>query len=127
MTTSPIASLAMVNLDCAAPSALAAFYGQILGWEVTHNEDAYALISDATTSIGFGLVDGYEPPAWPDGGSAKRFHLDFYVDSLESAELACVELGANVAEFQPGGERWRVLIDPGGHPFCICAKSPPAE
>jgi hypothetical protein len=35
MTTSPIASLSMVNLDCPDPRAMAAFYAAVLGpWRV---------------------------------------------------------------------------------------------
>ncbi len=29
-----------------------------------------------------------------------------------------VALGARVPDEQPG-ETWRVLVDPGGHPFCL--------
>ncbi|USY17364.1 hypothetical protein NE857_18635 [Nocardiopsis exhalans] len=28
-------------------------------------------------------------------------------------------LGAHKPEEQPGGDRWRVLVDPAGHPFCL--------
>ncbi|MGH9129744.1 MAG: VOC family protein [Acidimicrobiales bacterium] len=80
------------------------------------------MIRNGSTAIGFGRVEGYAPPAWPDSSSPKRFHLDLYVDDLASAEAACRELGANVPDLQPGGERWRVLTDPGGNPFCICAR-----
>ena len=36
-----------------------------------------------------------------------------------SAEAACVQLGATRPEHQPGGDRWRVMLDPAGHPFCL--------
>jgi len=29
-------------------------------------------------------------------------------------------LGATTPEYQPG-ETWRVMLDPAGHPFCLCA------
>ncbi|HUK70288.1 MAG TPA: VOC family protein [Streptosporangiaceae bacterium] len=117
-----IATLAMVNLDCDDPPALAQFYHDLLDWQITHSQDEYAMISDGTTSIGFGQIAGYEPPRWPDPSTPKRYHLDLYVDDLDKASTRCVELGAVAAEFQPGGDRWRVLTDPAGHPFCICAK-----
>lgn len=117
------ASLAMVNLDCAEPKALAEFYHQVLGWEITHAQDEYAMISDAGgTSIGFGQVEGYTPPQWPESSSPKRYHLDLYVDDLDKAEQQALALGAGKPEFQPG-ERWRVLTDPAGHPFCLCVRS----
>ncbi|WP_433170020.1 VOC family protein [Actinoallomurus sp. CA-150999] len=117
-----IASLAMVNLDCADPRALAEFYHQVLDLPITHSEDAYAMIGDGVTNVGFGRVEGYRPPNWPDTDSSKRYHLDLYADDLDEAEARCVKLGAVRPEFQPGGDRWRVLLDPAGHPFCVCRR-----
>ena len=116
------ASLAMVNLDCTDPPALARFYSELLGWPVTHSQDEYAMISDGATSIGFGLVPGYQPTIWPQEPAPKRYHLDFYVDDLDRAEALCLGLGATKPHAQPEPERWRVLIDPSGQPFDICAR-----
>ena len=62
-------------------------------------------------------------PGWPQESTPKRYHLDFYVDDLDSAEAQCVELGATRPAHQPNPERWRVLLDPSGHPFDICLRS----
>src|ERR1700739_151756 len=88
MTTSPIASLSMLNLDCPDPGAMAAFYAAILGWEVTYSDEEYAMITGGQTSVGFGRVAGFTPPAWPDTTSAKRYHLDLQVGDLSRAEAA---------------------------------------
>jgi hypothetical protein len=117
-----IASLAMVNLDCADPGALAEFYHQVLGMPITYSDGTYAMIGDGATNVGFGRVDGYRPPNWPDADSSKRYHLDLYADDLDEAEARCVKLGASLPDFQPGGDRWRVLLDPAGHPFCVCLR-----
>ena len=117
------ASLAMINLDAADPVALAAFYSQVLGWEVLHSEGEYAMIGDGSTSIGFGRLPGYSAPGWPAETAPKRFHLDLYVDDLEKAEAQALTLGASKPAEQPNPDRWRVLLDPGGHPFDICLKS----
>ena len=53
-----------------------------------------------------------------DGQKPAVDSLDLAVDDLAAAEQACVELGATVADPQPG-ETWRVLLDPSGHPFCL--------
>ncbi len=121
-TAQPVATLAMVNLDCADPATSAAFYSGLTGWDVLHSADEYAMIGDGRTSIGFGRVPSYTPPPWPDENAEKRFHLDFYVDDLAVAEAAAQRLGAATPEFQPGGDRWRVLTDPAGHPFCLCLR-----
>jgi predicted enzyme related to lactoylglutathione lyase len=117
-----IGDLIMVNLDSPDPRAHAEFYHRVLGWEITHSADEYAMISDGTGSIGFGLVEAYQPPAWPDTSSAKRYHLDVYVDDLDKAEEQLLAAGAAKPDFQPGDGKWRVLTDPAGQPFCICPR-----
>ncbi|HMK97754.1 MAG TPA: VOC family protein, partial [Acidimicrobiales bacterium] len=94
----------------------------VLGWEVTYSDENYGMVSDGTTSIGFGKVEGYAPPSWPDTGAPKRYHLDLQVEDIDDAARKCEALGAQVPAFQPGGDRWRVMLDPGGHPFCLCRK-----
>src|SRR5580704_15422210 len=119
MSSERLASLYMVNLDCADPRAMAGFYSALLGWEIPYCEDEYSMVSDGTTSIGFGRIDGYTPPRWPDDEHAKQYHLDLRVRDVAMAEVASMKLGATVPEFQPGGDRWRVMLDPEGRPFCL--------
>ncbi|MEU1812555.1 VOC family protein [Micromonospora aurantiaca (nom. illeg.)] len=116
------ADIAMISIDSSDPAAHAAFYAKALGWEITHSEAEYAMIVKDGPAIGFGLVPGYTPPAWPDESGDKRYHLDLYVDDVAVAEKALVAAGATRPEFQPGGERWTVLLDPIGQPFCLCPR-----
>ena len=57
-----------------------------------------------------------KPPGWPNENGTKQFHFDLAVDDLDNAQEAAVELGATVADPQPG-ETWRVLFDPFGPPL----------
>lgn len=120
---SGFATLAMINLDASDPAAQSRFYADVLGWEVQHSQAEYAMIGDGSTSIGFGQVPGYSAPGWPKESSPKRYHLDFYVDELDKAEEQALALGATKPDEQPQPDRWRVLLDPEGHPFDICLKS----
>ncbi|WP_067503612.1 VOC family protein [Actinoplanes sp. TFC3] len=120
---SGFATLAMINLDAENPGALATFYSEVLGWNVLHSETQYAMIGDGSTSIGFGQVPGYSAPGWPQEQAPKRYHLDFYVEDLDKAEQQALALGATKPDNQPNPERWRVLLDPAGHPFDICLQS----
>ncbi|UQU66713.1 VOC family protein [Couchioplanes caeruleus] len=113
----------MINLDATDPAAQAAFYSGVLGWDVQHSQAEYAMIGDGSTSIGFGQVPGYSGPGWPQETAPKRYHLDFYVDDLDEAEQEALALGATKPGEQPQPERWRVLLDPEGHPFDICLRS----
>jgi hypothetical protein len=49
----------------------------------------------------------------------QQFHLDLRADDLDATEALALELGAAKPAHQPGEERWRVLLDPAGHPFCL--------
>jgi len=113
----------MINLDSEDPAGLASFYSAVLGWNVLHSETDYAMIGDGSINIGFGKLPGYTAPGWPAESAPKRYHLDFYVDDLDEAEQQALALGASKPGEQPNPSRWRVLLDPGGHPFDVCLKS----
>jgi catechol 2,3-dioxygenase-like lactoylglutathione lyase family enzyme len=118
--SAPVASVAMVTIDCADATELATFYSRLLGMTIAYQDDSVAMITgDSGPALGFGTVDHYSPPPWPDEKSEKQFHLDLKVDDISAAETACVQLGATRPEHQPGGDRWRVMLDPAGHPFCL--------
>ncbi|WP_249667364.1 VOC family protein [Cellulomonas fengjieae] len=69
-------------------------------------------------------VEDYRPPAWP---GASVVHLDLTAgDRLDEPVERALALGARLADPQPD-ERWRVLLDPAGHPFCITTVSPSPE
>jgi len=46
-------------------------------------------------------------------------HFDFQVGDLDGAVADAVALGASLAQTQPHAAV-RVLLDPAGHPFCLC-------
>ena len=114
-----VATLKMVTLDSADARRDAQFWSAVLGWDVAHEQDEYAMLSGpGGVAIGFGTVDGYEAPAWPNPHGTKQFHFDLAVDDIDDAAKRCTELGGTVADDQPG-ETWRVVLDPSGHPFCL--------
>jgi predicted enzyme related to lactoylglutathione lyase len=114
-----IASLGMLDLECHDPRVLGDFYGQVLGWDVVLSHDEYVEISDGSTRILFSRVDGYQAADWPTSTSPKRYHLCLSAPDMATAVERCLELGADKPDFQPGGDRWTVLTDPAGHPFCL--------
>ena len=66
----------------------------------------------------------YIPPVWPEesGRQQKQMHLDFTVDDLPSAVEDAICFGAAKAAVQYGGENFITMLDPEGHPFCLCKK-----
>lgn len=76
-------------------------------------------MSGLTLNIEFD--DHYRRPVWPsvpDQQSASQ-HLDIGVQDLEEATDWAIKQGAVLAVVQPQ-EEVRVMIDPDGHPFCLC-------
>ena len=115
----PIARLTAVVLDCPDPHKLAAFYGELTGWQVEYDEPEWVTLNTGTgLRVCFQENPEYVPPGWPDPTGPQQVHLDFTVEDLDAAEDRVLALGAVKPDYQPG-ETWRVYADPVGHPFCL--------
>ena len=115
-----VGKLWSVTLDCADPEPLAEFWKAALGGKEGYRSEKFIGIQLPDGPwIGAYAIDDYQPPEWPAGSADKQFHLDLSVGDLDAAEQALLELGARKADHQPEPERWRVFLDPAGHPFCI--------
>ena len=115
-----------VCIDCADADELAAFYGRLLGWEVSSRDGAGWVAMrapDGGTDLLFQAESWYQPPVWPEepGTQAKMLHFEIRVDDLDAAVAHAVAAGATLAAPQPEGrgEDLRVMLDPAGHPFCL--------
>jgi catechol-2,3-dioxygenase len=114
-----IARLAAVSLDARDPSVLSRFYQKMLGLEVSFESPDFVALKGASTLITIQRVTDLPPVSWPEGPIPKQIHLEFGVDDLDLAERAAIDVGARLAEVQPSPDRWRVMLDPAGHPFCL--------
>lgn len=115
-----IGRLQLTALDCPDPESLAAFYGAILDWPVAWRSDRWVqLDGGGGPTLAFQRADDFVPPAWPDPARPQQLHIDVEVDDLDAGELAVLQLGARKAETQPRPDRFRVFLDPVGHPFCL--------
>jgi catechol 2,3-dioxygenase-like lactoylglutathione lyase family enzyme len=111
-------------LDSPDPSALAAFYRELLGMELVAESDDFVALKGSGIYLTTQRVEGHRAPQWPDGDVPKQLHLELAVTELDEAEAAALKLGATKASTQPSPNRWRVLLDPAGHPFCITTLIP---
>lgn len=119
-----VARLASVALDCDDPSALAAFWAELIGGEVAFSSDEFVAVKTDRVWVAAVRVPDYRPPSWPEAGIPKQMHLDLAVVDLNEAEAEALRLGARRAAVQPAPDRWRVLLDPAGHPFCLSIQIP---
>lgn len=116
-----IAKQPVVVLDAPDAGELAEFYGRLLDWKVTVEDDGSwaEITSNSWPPICFQQVEDYHAPSWPGQSHPQQMHLDFMVEDLDTAEAAVLDLGGGKAEHQPG-VTFRVFLDPAGHPFCLC-------
>jgi hypothetical protein len=119
-----VGRLGAVAIDCAEPEVLADFWAAMLGGEVAFRSPRFCAVGAGGTWLSTVRVDDYTPPTWPSGPAPKQFHLDLAVTDLDAAETEAVRLGARKADEQPAPDRWRVFLDPAGHPFCLSTQIP---
>jgi Glyoxalase-like domain len=113
-----------VSLNCADPTELAGFYLALLGGETLWHSAGSVGIRVPGVVLAMQRVEEYRPPAWP-GSSV--VHLDLAAGgTVGGAAARAVQAGAVLADYQPD-PRWRVLLDPAGHPFCITTVTPPGH
>jgi predicted enzyme related to lactoylglutathione lyase len=114
-----------LNIDCKTFHSIREFYAKLSGWDTGFHEAA--LIADNKMVVSFLASEGdfdYIPPEWPevDGKQQKQMHFNFQVDDLQASVEEALALGATKAKEQFGGNHFVTLLDPGGHPFCLCRK-----
>ncbi|TQN31663.1 glyoxalase/bleomycin resistance protein/dioxygenase superfamily protein [Haloactinospora alba] len=119
-TSTPVFRYAAVTFDCPDPAELARFYGDALGLPAAYSSDHFVLLAQENAAgLGFNRQENYRRPTWPDPTQGKQAHIELGVDDLDTAQTHLVGRGATVPHQQPDPDRWRVLLDPAGHPFCI--------
>ncbi|WP_107656092.1 VOC family protein [Nocardia suismassiliense] len=115
-----VGRLRSVVLDCPEPRKLAQFYVDLLGLELTDDEDdSWVVTVDSEgRRIVFQRSPEYKPPRFPDPEASQQIHFDVLVDDIEAAEPKALALGAKLV--QPNDDdQFRVYADPVGHIFCL--------
>jgi len=116
--------LGNVMIDCDDEMKLQKFYGELLGWEMCELFARPAVRSSTGVVFLFMEEADYARPVWPEenGKQQKQMHFDFQVDDVAEMIKKAESLGAVKADDQFGGDDFFTMIDPAGHPFCLCKK-----
>ncbi|RDI67911.1 VOC family protein [Nocardia pseudobrasiliensis] len=114
-----IARLGAISLDSDDPIGLGRFYRELLDLTVTYESEELVALKARGVFLTIERVEEFRPPDWPDNEIPKQLHLDLFVEDLDRAEAEALAIGARKPETQPAPDRWRVLLDPSGHPFCL--------
>ena len=120
-----VARRGFISMDCADPVPLAEFWAAMLGGEIRFASSNTVGVRTEWMWLSALKITDYRRPTWPEPGVPKQIHLDLAVSDLESAVVEAERLGATLAVTQPAPDRWRVMIDPAGHPFCLTTQIPP--
>lgn len=114
-----------IMFDCADAKALQSFYAELLGWEKGTLYDLPMVQNPTGEMYLFAQEPDYVPPVWPEqeGKQQKQLHIDYQVPDVHAAVREAERLGARKAAEQFGGDEFVTLLDPAGHPFCLCAAS----
>jgi predicted enzyme related to lactoylglutathione lyase len=109
-------NIEMVTIDCTDPDALAAWWADAVGGEITpFAPGEFVMLARADgPNVGFQRVDDPTP-------GKNKVHLDFHAADREAEVARLIAAGAKEAgrhDFGPEFE-WVVLEDPEGNAFCI--------
>lgn len=114
------ARISGIAIDCPSAEELCAFYTALLGIERS-SPDAFMIggDGDAGVEVWFQEVENYAPPTWPTQERGQQAHVDIECDDREEMVRRAIELGAKKVDEAPG-QSFTVMLDPVGHPFCLC-------
>ena len=104
-------------IDCSDPHRVAAFWTEVLGYDVTDEEDELVAIADPNeSSVMLVFVKVPEPKTIKN-----RIHIDLNPRDRDQADEVerILALGATRADVGQGEQRWVVLADPEGNEFCV--------
>jgi hypothetical protein len=116
--------LASISLDCEEPAVLAEFWAALVGGEVAFRSEEFCAVRIDNRWLATVKIENYSAPTRPNPQIPKQMHFDLAVSDLDAAESEALQLGARKLEHQAAPDRWRVMADPAGHPFCFSIQNP---
>lgn len=111
-------------VDCNDEQKSQRFYSELLSWEMCELFSRPAVRKSNGIVFLFIEEQDYVCPIWPeeDGKQQKQMHFDFQVEYVLLMVQKAEKLGAIKASNQYGESDFITMIDPAGHPFCLCRK-----
>jgi predicted enzyme related to lactoylglutathione lyase len=114
--------IAVIAIDAIEPRVVADFWCEVLGWQVTDEDDT--LVSITPPDGSWPTIDVVKVP---ENKSVKnRLHLDLRADgnSTEDELERLLALGARRTDVGQGPDvTWVVLSDPEGNEFCLLRRT----
>ena len=112
-----------LTIDCHDPKLLGEFWGEVLGWQVTHESDTEFVVEPPAGSPLQNVAPDILFLKVPDKKVVKnRLHLDLRPDDRDAEVDRIKKLGAvnvEIGQSQDPNVTWVVLADPEGNEFCV--------
>ncbi len=117
-------SIGDIIIDCGDAQKLREFYAELFGWERCELYNIPGVRSESGLAILFMQEEDFVPPVWPEqvGKQQKQMHFDIVAPDVPAFVEKAEALGAVKSQEQFGGDYFTTMLDPAGHPFCLCAK-----
>ena len=112
-----------LTIDCHDPKLLGEFWGEVLGWQVTHESEFEVVVEPPAGSPLQNVAPDILFLKVPDKKVVKnRLHLDLRPDDRDAEVARIKKLGAvevEIGQSQDPNVTWVVLADPEGNEFCV--------
>lgn len=117
-----------IGIDSPDPGRLARWWAELLGWEITYEDDEEVVLEPLPGSPERGVVPDIAFYEVDDPKTVKnRLHLDLRPDDRDAEVARAEALGATRIDIGQGDQTWVVLADPEGNEFCILRAFTPEE
>jgi hypothetical protein len=113
-----------LGIDCAEPARLAAFWANVLDYEVRPSDDPNEVTVTPRDGKGTHLLFAKVPEV---KAVKNRLHLDLRPENQDAEVERVLALGAKKVDIGQGQQTWVVLADPEGNEFCILRNLTPEE
>ncbi len=112
-----------LTIDCHNPKLLGEFWGEVLGWQVTHESEFEVVVEPPAGSPLQNVAPDILFLKVPDKKIVKnRLHLDLRPDDRDAEVERIKKLGAvevEIGQSQDPNVTWVVMADPEGNEFCV--------
>ncbi len=104
-------------VDCRDPEALAAFWCQVLGYQVVfRNEREVDIAAGPSAFRGLAFLRVADPKTVKN-----RLHIELNPAGQQAEVQRLLDLGAPRTDIGQGNAEWVVMADPEGNEFCVLA------
>lgn len=115
-------NLGNIMIDTNNTEQLQNFYANLFGWEKCKAFGDLGVRIHNGILILFNYMEYFKPAVYPNkpGQSQRQMHLDVQVANVDKYVERALILGAKLADIKYVVKDYITILDPCGHPICLC-------